>query len=300
MKCSKKAQTRRGPRCDSGSEKEQEAAGKGSRKRGVALTWGWDEVEEAGTAGPAAIRCHLPVRSPGACSQKAALRSYFTPPTPQMVSWALRALGCTQGVWWNPFCLSTHWFLSLRAWLWWTSAYLPGTVRGLLIPSRAPSFPASPFLMPNHLVAWACRQRAKVSLLDMFSKGQLSLKSTQIFFYITHMLKPGIKMHRFSTLLKKNTHKWCLGGSTKVRCIIKYLPTLYQVTSKVLTTQDSEAQPLLCSVEGTLFVHPPGQLLIHCRAIAPECCGPQAYFLMSVLSAIPSSQISLQESNSCL
>lgn len=38
MKCSKKAQTRRGPPCDSGSEKEQEAAGKGSRKRGVALT----------------------------------------------------------------------------------------------------------------------------------------------------------------------------------------------------------------------------------------------------------------------
>lgn len=56
-------------------------------------------------------------------------------------------------------------------------------MRGLLIPSWAPPIPASQFLMPNHLVPWACRQRAKVSLTDKFSKGQLSLKSTQIFLY---------------------------------------------------------------------------------------------------------------------
>lgn len=90
---------------------------------------------------------------------------------------------CTQGAWWNPSCLSTHEFLSLRAWLLCTSTHLPGTMRGLLIPSWAPPFPASQFLMPNHLVPWACRQRAKVSLMEKFSKGQLSLKSTQIFLY---------------------------------------------------------------------------------------------------------------------
>lgn len=218
MKCSKKAQTRRGPPCDSGSEKEQEAAGKGSRKRGVALTWGWDEVEEAGTAGPAAIRCHLPVRSPGACSQKAVLGSYFTPATPQTVSWALRALECTQSVWWNPFCLSTHRFLSLRAWLLWTSAYLPGTMRGLLIPSQAPSFPASQFLMPSHLVAWACRQRyAKVSLMDMFSKGQLSLKSTQIFLYRPYA-EARDKNALFFHFTKEEYTQMMPWGSTKLQC----------------------------------------------------------------------------------
>lgn len=94
-----------------------------------------------------------------------------------------QVLECTQGAWWNPFCLSTHEFLSLRAWLLCTSTYLPGTMRGLLIPSWGAPFPAPQILMPNHLVPWACRQHAKVSLMDKFAKGQLSLKSTQIFLY---------------------------------------------------------------------------------------------------------------------
>lgn len=127
--------------------------------------------------------------------------------------------------------------------------------------------------------------------MDMFSKGQLSLKSTQIFLYHPYA-EARDKNAPFFHFTKEEYTQMMPWGSTKLQCIIKYLPTLYLVTSKELTTQDSEAQPLLCSVEGTLE-HPPGQLLLHCRATAPECCGPQAYFLMSVLLAVPCSQINL-------
>lgn len=86
----------------------------------------------------------------------------------------------------------------------------------------------------------------------MFSKGQLSLKSTQIFLFHPYAGARD-KNALFFHFTKEEYTQMMPWGSTKLLCIIKYLPTLYRVTSKVLTTQDSEAQSLLCSVEGRLL-----------------------------------------------
>lgn len=189
MKCSKRAQTR-GPGSDSRIEKErgwqlsrkllEEEVGRG----GVACTWRWDEVEEAGPAGPAAISCQLPMWSPGACSGRVVLWSYFT--TATLNRWSHGLSGC-----WN-----VHWIRDgIHSGPFRPSVLISKSVgvmhldmptkdnsrkqtRGLLLSSWVPLFSTSQSLMPT-----LGRQGAKDSLMDKFSKGQHLLKSSQIFFY---------------------------------------------------------------------------------------------------------------------
>lgn len=167
-------------------------------------------------------------------------------------------------------------------------------MQGLLIPSRAPSFPASQFLMPNHhLVPWACRQRAKVSLMDMFSKGQLSLKSTQIFLYHPYA-EASDKNALFSPLYQRRVHT-----NDALGAALNY-SVAYQIFVKALPGEKQGTYyPGLRGTVAAVQCRALGEPSTHCPATAPECLGPQAYCLMFVLSAVPSSHINLQESSSC-
>lgn len=182
----------------------------------------------------------------------------------------------------------------------WVSTSLPGTTIGnKLQVSWPPGYLFS--LQVNSICPYLghVERVRRLAWLTGYQKDSLPLRVPK-HFYITHMIKQVREMHCFSTLLKKSTHKRCLGVNSKSQCSLSNI--YHRSTVRQASYYRTQGRGQCCAAwrvhswaQGQPFINCQASCfwVLHCITLGPSS-------LYSSCQLVPASQIYSQESYSFL